>query len=220
MRSSFQPGFSILAAALLLAPSTFAFDTPLSDQAVREAYFLGQRHDGTFALLLSDKYTKHFPIPETGPHISSIVFLTPFMQSVQYSDRFIGNYSAQQAALDHRDREETVQILVHILFTASYGPLIAPQPNASSPNNVPTPRPYDFWKDFDVQVLDGDRTLSPTSFDGEAVSHCSRSSCTMYGATITLEFPAESFPSDAVSIQVTPPEGALVSTDFDLTRLR
>jgi len=36
---------SLLAAALLLASSAFAFSTPLSDEAVREAYFLGQRRD-------------------------------------------------------------------------------------------------------------------------------------------------------------------------------
>jgi len=39
MPSSYRPCLSILAAALLLTPSSFAFDSPLSDQAVREAYF-------------------------------------------------------------------------------------------------------------------------------------------------------------------------------------
>jgi len=39
VRVSNQPLFSVLFALLLLSPSSFAFDTPLSDQAVREAYF-------------------------------------------------------------------------------------------------------------------------------------------------------------------------------------
>ena len=36
---------SLLAGALLVPSSSTAFDSPLSDTAVREAYFLGQRHD-------------------------------------------------------------------------------------------------------------------------------------------------------------------------------
>ena len=49
LRSSARPMAAILIAATLLTPPTFAFDTPLSDQAVREAYFLGQRHDESMA---------------------------------------------------------------------------------------------------------------------------------------------------------------------------
>jgi hypothetical protein len=48
--------FSVLLAALLASPASFAFNSPLSDEAIREAYFLGQRHDGSFARLL-DKYS-------------------------------------------------------------------------------------------------------------------------------------------------------------------
>src|SRR4029077_20183905 len=98
---------SLLGAALLLAPSTFAFDSPLSDQAVREAYFLGQRHDETMANLLN-KYTSFLPPPKSGPHIASVTFLTPFALLVQQSSQHTSGYSAQQAALDHRDQPEFV----------------------------------------------------------------------------------------------------------------
>jgi hypothetical protein len=40
---SARPIAAVLISATLLIPCSFAFDTPLSDQAVREAYFLGQR---------------------------------------------------------------------------------------------------------------------------------------------------------------------------------
>src|SRR5260370_17246550 len=62
---------SILLVALLASPASFAFQSPLSDEAVREAYFLGQRHDGSFAHLL-DKCSKRLPPPKSGPHISAI----------------------------------------------------------------------------------------------------------------------------------------------------
>ena len=80
---SARPIASVLVAAMLLTPSSFAFDTPLSDQAVREAYFLGQRHDASFL----SNYIKFLPPPKTGPFIPSITFLTPFVQLAQLSDR-------------------------------------------------------------------------------------------------------------------------------------
>jgi hypothetical protein len=64
---------SIVMAALLVSPASFGFQSPLSDESIREAYFLGQRHDASF---LTD-YIKFFPLPKTGPHISSVTFLTP-----------------------------------------------------------------------------------------------------------------------------------------------
>src|SRR5436189_5309420 len=101
-RSFASPIASVLAVLMLSTPSSFAFDTPLSDQAVREAYFLGQRRDETMAAFLN-KYSKYLEAPKTGPHITSITFFTPFALLVQQSSQHTSGYSAQQAALDHRD---------------------------------------------------------------------------------------------------------------------
>src|SRR5260221_14713159 len=116
--------FVVLCVSLPASP----FYTPLSDQAIREAYFLGQRHDGTYPSILG-KYIKNLPPPKSGPYISSVTFLTPFIQLVEYSDGYIGNYSAQKALHDHRGQEEFVLIFVEIQLTDSYGRLIPPPPN-------------------------------------------------------------------------------------------
>ena len=212
---------SILTALLLLSPSAFAFDTPLSDQAVREAYFLGQRHDESFSRFL-DKYSKHLPSPKTGPYISSVTFLTPFAQLAQYSNGYVGNYSAQQAALDHREQPEFVRIVVLIQLTDSYGPFIARPTGArsGSPTGI-APRPYDFWKDFDVQVSSEDLKLRPFSSYGQPNLLCSDDGgCILTGATLQFDFSAEDFASGSATIDVTPPEGDPISIDFDLTHLR
>jgi hypothetical protein len=61
--------------SVLLSPSG-GFETPLSDTAVRDAYFLGQRCGDTLSQFLA-QYTL-FPVkPKTGPHIQAISFLTP-----------------------------------------------------------------------------------------------------------------------------------------------
>lgn len=221
------PRFSIRAltalflALLVLASSTSAFDSPLSDTAVREAYFLGQRHDGSLARLL-EKYTKHLQPPKLGPHISSISFFTPFAQLAVFSDRFIGNYSAQQAQLDHRRQQEFVKILVRIQLTASYGAFVN-DPAQTGKHSPPLliRRSYDFWKDFRVQVSSGNQPLEPSTSRGKPDVICGRGgSCTLTGATLELEFPASLFASDSATIQVTPPEGDQVSADFDPSRIR
>jgi hypothetical protein len=221
MASFLRPCISILAAAVLLSPSSSAFDSPLSDQAVREAYFLGQRRDESLARFL-DKYTRYLPPPKTGPHISSATLFTPFALAAQLSSQHSSGYSAQQAALDHRGRAESVKIIVQILLTDSY-PAYIPRPTGSR-SGSPTGfvlRPYDFWKNFDVQVFSEDKLLKPFTSSGEPNYICSEDGgCTLTGATIQFEFLAESFASDSTTIQVTPPEGDQVTIDFRLTSLR
>ncbi len=220
LRSSVHPIASVVAAVLLLTPYSFAFDTPLSDQAVREAYFLGQRRDETMATFLN-KYTKPLPPPKTGPHIASVTFLTPFALLVQHSSRQ-SNYSAQQAALDHRDQPEFVRIMVQIQLTDSYGAYIVRPtgPRSGSPTGF-LPRPYDFWKDFDVQVSSEDRKLRPFSSSGQPNFSCSEDGgCLLVGATLWFDFSAEDFASGSATIDVNPPEGDPLSLDFDLTHLR
>jgi len=95
MRSPVRYILSLLVtAALLLAQTTLAFQTPLSDESVREAYFLGQRHDFSLERLV-DKYTHRLSPPKSGPYISSIAFFTPFMVAARLSGDHVRNYSAQ-----------------------------------------------------------------------------------------------------------------------------
>src|SRR5216684_3613278 len=166
---SARPIAVVLVAAMLLTPSAFAFDTPLSDEAIREAYFLGQRHDAS----LLGNYIKFLPPPKSGPHISSVTFLTPFVQLAQLSDRHLGSYSAQQARLDHLGQEEIVETIIEIRLTPSYGAfIVSPSSSRSSSQSAFTPRSREFWKDFQVQIYDGVRSLSPSSFEGHANHSC------------------------------------------------
>lgn len=222
LRSSARSITTALVALILSSPSSFAFDTPLSDQAVREAYFLGQGHDGSLASFLG-KYIQQLPPPQTGPYISSVAFFTPFAQLVQFSDHYIGNYSAQQAALDHRGQAEFVYIVVEIQLTPTYGAFLAPEPNSrSSSPSRPIPRPQDFWRDFQVEISDGDQVLSPSDFHGKANYNCGRGGypCYLVGAKLEFELPADAFASGSATIHIDPPEGDPVSVDFDLIRLR
>ncbi len=196
-------------------------DTRLSEEAVREAYFLGQHHDQTFADFLN-KYTKFLPMPKTGPDIASISFLTLFAVLAQESNQRIQNYSAQQAEQDHRNQDEIVRIVIKIQLTETYRALV-PTPTGSksgSPIGF-AKRPDDFWKDFEVQVVDKDRSLLPLSSSGDPFYSCDNDGvCILSGATVRFEFSAKAFKSDSPTVQVTPPQGDPVSVDFDLSHLR
>lgn len=221
MAQSCRPYFAVFASVLVLAPPSLAFTTPLSDQAVREAYFLGQRRDGTYPRLL-EKYTKVLRAPKTGPHISSIAFYTPFVQIVQFNDRLLGNYSAQQAEIDHRNQPEFVRVVIQIQLTNSYSATME-DPAGRRKGSLPPLilRPHDFWKDFEVQVYAGDKPIVPSGSFSHANSICGDGDpCILIGATLDLEFPAAAFKFDSATIDVTPPEGEAVSVDFDLDALR
>jgi hypothetical protein len=222
MRSPVRWHPSILVTiTLLYAQSVLAFETPLSDESVREAYFLGQRHDGSLEGLL-EKYTHQLQPPKSGPYISSIMFLTPFMRAAQLSSSHTGNYSAQQAALDHhRETGEIVQVLVEIRLTESYGQIVGTVP--ANPRTATGEglilRQGDFWKAFQVEVHNGERAVPISASDGHANYNCSDGGCSLVGATLKFELPAAAFSADSAVITINPPEGEPVSTAFDLGSL-
>jgi hypothetical protein len=209
-----------LTAAFLLCTPVIAFNTPLSDQAVREAYFLGQRRDESMARLLN-RYTKLLPRPETGPHIYGVTFLTPFALLVRHSSEQ-PNYSAQQAARDHDPDKEIVVIEIQIFLTQSYGAVIPARtsPRSDSPVGYQL-RPSDFWKTFKYRVFDDKDELIADDLSGEPIYVCEgEGGCDLSGATVRIQFPATAFKSDAANIDITPPEGDPVSVDLDLASLR
>ncbi|HYW66736.1 MAG TPA: hypothetical protein VFB10_08520 [Candidatus Dormibacteraeota bacterium] len=211
---------SLLAALLAFPFPASAFDTPLSDTAVREAYFLGQRGDETMSHFLG-KYTMYLAPPKSGPHVAAITMFTPYALAILESREHSVGYSAQQAALDHANHAETVKAVLDMLFTDTYGAYI-PRPAGSRPDATPglMPRPYDFWKDFQVNFFFKDDQLKPISSLGQPKLACGDGGCTLIGATLEFEFLAENVPSDSITIQVTPPEGEEVVFEFDLATLR
>ena len=196
-------------------------ETPLSDEAVRDAYFLGQRREQDLSDLLA-KYKQELPAPESGPYISSVTLYTPFALVAQLSSQRTTNYSAQQAEQDHRNRQEIVRVIIQIQLTDTYGALIPRtlDPHSGSPVGYDR-RPSDFWKDFQVAVLDKDESLAPLDSSGDPTYFCdAHGSCTLTGATLQFDYPASAFTSDTTIIQVFPPQGDPVSVDFDLSSLR
>jgi hypothetical protein len=215
-----RPFFAVLMALLVVSPESFAFNSPLSDEAIREAYFLGQRRDESTARFL-DKYKQHLAAPETGPWIASVELLTPFARVVVQSSQQTVGYSAQQAEAEHRGKEEIVAMKVEVLLTDSYGPLIARPTGQRSGSPIGYAfRSPDFWRDIEVHVAVDDRIVKATRSSGEPNYRRSDDGRQLTGATLRFEFPASAFDSNTAMVQVIPPEGPEVFVDFDLTAVR
>src|SRR5690348_14566577 len=121
MASRCRTAIAILGAALLVSFAASAYEVRLSEEAVREAYFLGQRRDETTARFL-ETYRRYFPIPKSGPHVYAVELFTPYAQAVETASKRGTNYSAQQAEQDYLLRDDSVRLAVHMRYTSSYGP--------------------------------------------------------------------------------------------------
>ena len=211
---------SLLAAALLLASSAFAFNTPLSDEAVREAYFLGQRRDERTAEFL-EKYRRHFPIPESGPWISTAELFTPYAEMVELSQRSF-NYSAQTAAKDYREHRNIVRVTVTVEFTSSYGFLIEQDVKQRSGSTKGFAfRSPEFWKDFTYRLFDGDAVVEPLDVQGRPTFRSGDNSGAMTGATVVLLYDAEKISSSVnTAVVANTPDGQQAVATFDLASLR
>jgi hypothetical protein len=221
LRNSARPVATVLVAAMLIAPASFAFDTPLSDQAIREAYFLGQRRDEKTALFL-EKYRRHLAIPESGPWVSTVELLTPYAEAVELSRQRSVGYSAQDAAQDYRKNAAFIRVTITIEFTNTYGELIQEKTSQrSGSSNAFSVRPSSFWKDFSYRLFDGDDVVEPLEMHGSGTYRTVDESTVMTGAQIVLLYDAEKISSSAdAAVVVDIPDHPQVVAPFDLATLR
>lgn len=213
---------SELLCCFLLASPCPAYDTELSDTAVREAYFLGQR-GGNKTRDFFVPYTKHPSRPQKGPNISEIRLLTPLAQVVQISSQVTAGYSAQQAHLDYQHRGDTVLLVVHIELTPTYGPIDAEH----SANDIAGKkglklRPEDFWQDFRYGIKQKADWIEPRAIHGEADfgGQDSFGSSGLVGAWVYVEYDARAVASDDTDVSVFTLDDQEIQATFDLAKLR
>lgn len=164
MPSSLRSCLAMFAASLLFVPFLSAFQSPLSDEDIREAYFLGQRRDESTADFFIS-YLKTLPPPKSGAYISEVEVYTPYSQLVQWSLLHSVGYSAQQAKKDYRATSDSIYVRVRIDFTATYGAFelyrsgrLVEVPKGSSSE----PRP-DYHRDFRAGLSQKGEWIEPLS---------------------------------------------------------
>ena len=213
---------SLVFFAFFVFQPAMAFDTELSDTAVREGYFLGQRNDDKTRVFFLP-YTKHLPKPKRGPYISEIRLLTPLAQVVQVSSQTTSGYSAQQAHLDYKGRGDSLLLVVHIEFTPTYGPIEASHAasDASKTKGIVL-RTDDFWQDFRYGMKQKADWIEPRFIrgEGEYGSSDSFGNGSLVGAWVYVEYDSHNVTSDGVDVSIVTPTEDEVQTYFDLASLR
>jgi hypothetical protein len=222
MPSIVRPAISFFLCAALLAPSSFSFDSPLSEEAVREAYFLGQRNDDKTGEFFA-KYTHLLPVPDEGPQISSIQFLTPYANIVDLSRQYgLGN-SAQDALDEYKKHGDVVRVVITIQFTASYNGLLEkPSGSRSDATKGYEFRSDKFWRDFSYRLFQKDQLIEPLNMDGQPTySGSGAGGSDLTGAVITLLYDANKVSSfDDADIVIDTVAGQQIVEAFDLASLR
>ena len=250
MTAFFRSCFAVLAAILFMVSPSLAFNTPLSDEAVREAYFLGQRNDES-TLSLFNSYLRLLPQPETGAFIAEVEIYTPYVQVVETSRRRSVGYSAQQAAQDYRRLNNRIFVRIRIDFTPTYGNLeLYRSERADRVDPDDSTPPADFSNDFRVGLSQKDKWVEPLRIivqptntpntghyafappDLKGYSYFSSSSGPVYaysgsrgthcltGWLVWLEYDARDVASDDAQVEVFTTDHQHVVVPFDLSRLR
>jgi hypothetical protein len=192
-----QIGVAML--SLLVPQLGFAYDHPLTDEAVRDAYFLGQDLDRSNEFFA--QYTQTLPVPDSGPQVAEIELLTPYAQVVDVSRSHPMGYSAQQAAADYKKRGDSIQVRVKVLFTPTYTGA------------------DDFWRGVSVGLVQK-KHMAATGVRAQLLYTSDPDGGSwVIGADVFVEFSVSGVESDSVDVEVVPPGGVGVRATFDLGRL-
>ncbi len=204
---------------LVVAQAVAAYKHPLDSHSIREAYFLGRRHDDKTAAFMG-QYLKRPPLPKSGPHVAEIEIRTPYEQVVLRAAQAPGSYSAQQAEKDYAAQSNLILVRVRINLTPTY-PAHVTNSRSKGP---PQERPPDFWRDFKIRVLQGE-TVTPNKNTGRPLYTTGLSgpylaAGALEGAEVQLEFDTGQIASSPVRIEVFTPDGQTVEAEFDLRDLK
>ena len=214
---------SVLAAGLLVWPISDVVGATLTDEAVREAYFLGQRNDEKTARFL-ETYRRRLPMTESGLYVSEIELFTPYAETVDLSRQRTFGYSAQQAAQESRDRGDVFRLRVRVFFTDTYSQRTyaqaATQKDGRKIKLRQDARAHSGgWQGFQVQLWQKDKLIEPLEIPGIPVFRGYTVGGASYGFDVVLHYDGDDIDADNAQVVVLTPDGQRVVAEFDLTKL-
>jgi hypothetical protein len=194
--------FSVLLAAISLAPPVSALDYPLSSEAIREAYFLGSG-DPEKRVLFFDKYAKHYLIAKSGPYVASIRFETPYYIIAERVSQAFTNYHTPDAEQEYLGKPGLCRVRVEIYYGIS---------------DIPTAH---YQTNYDIQLKQHDKEILIKRTWTEGMVSGNDFGPTIPGVYVTAEYNADDIDSEApATVEVLAPDGNNVNETFDLDSLR
>ena len=186
----------------LLAPSlALAYNHPLGDDTVREAYFIGQDKTNVNSFLA--QYALALPLPPTGPHVAEVELNTPYAQVVEDSAQHTAGYSAQQATEAYRKRGDAIVVRLKILFTPTFS------------------GDDDYWRTVSVGLIQKRKHMSATAVNGEPIYTADPDGGEIaIGVYVYVTFSDAVVEDGPLQVEVEPPGGPSVHAKFDLSSVQ
>lgn len=186
---------AVLLACSLSTPAG-AYDLPLSEESIRDAYSLGSRNGGLKPDFLA-KYALSIPDLKQGTRTSEGRIETPFLQVADYSGR-VPNYSAQGAVQDFFGKPMSFRIHLDVCYCLR------------APANA-----------IKIQVLQNKKIVVPESFESSPYSEPTDFGfLPPNGEQITLEFRPAKIDSSGLTIVIDTSDGQHAETLFELQSIR
>jgi hypothetical protein len=192
------PGIVAFSLALLLAFPVWGYDSPVSQSAIRDAYFLGSRSGGVSPDFLK-KYARPIGELHEGTCTSEVRIETPFLQIAQYSGS-APNYSSQDAVKEFYERPMVLQVFLYICYMRQ-----APPPNSVK---------IRFFQNK-KEIYPGSETRDDYAEPINEYSYFPNN-----GERATFEFDSRKIDGSTLTIQINTPNEQRVETEFDLSRVR
>jgi hypothetical protein len=183
--------------AVSLAIPACAYDVPLTENAIRDAYFLGTRQTSLGSAFLAE-YTRIIPELSVGGYKSTVTIETPFTQVAVFAGKKL-NYSAQDAVKEFSGKPLVFRIHMDILYM-----LDAP-PDA-----------------IKFKLIQNKKELTPDSTERSSYFPASDKYTRppAIGETLQLEFNPSRIDSSTLTILIDASDGQHGETEFDLQSLR
>jgi hypothetical protein len=191
------PAIGAALLAFSLAIPACAYDVPLTESSIRDAYFLGTRQTGLGQDFLA-KYTHEVPSLSLGRYRSFARLETPFTQVAILSSKKL-NYSAQDAVKEFVGKPLPFRIHLEICYMVDAPP-----------------------DGLQVRIVQNKKDLLPASSERSLFFPASDqyTSPPPIGETIQFEFSADKIDSSALTILIDTPDGQHAETVFDLWAVR
>jgi len=191
------PATGTVLLAFSLAIPACAYDVPLTEHSIRDAYFLGTRQTGLGSDFLAN-YNREISNLSLGRYRSFASLETPFTQVAILSSKKL-NYSAQDAVKEFLGKPLPFRIHLEICYMVDAPP-----------------------DGLTVRIVQNKKELLPASFERSLFFPASDeySSPPPIGETIQLEFSADKIDSSTLTILIDTPDGQQAETVFDLQTLR
>lgn len=195
----FKPCPTIVAAllAFTLAIPALSYDVPLTESAIRDAYFLGKRQDALGPDLIA-KYTREIPKLSLDRFHSFASLETPFIQVAIFSSKKL-NYSAQDAVKEFLGKPLLFRLRLEICYMYDAPP-----------------------EALQVRIIQNKKDLVPDSLERSPYFPASDKYSTPppIGETMQFEFSPDKIDSSTLTILVDTPDGQHAETVFDLQSIR